>query len=210
MRLAALAFAALSPSPLPAGAQADERILSYDSDVAVQRDGALRCHRDDHGPRRGRRDPPRHLSRLPDHATKGQPGGAVRVGFELLDVTRNGSTEPAATEGISNGVRVRIGSATAMSSPGDYRYVIRYRTTRQLGRFEDFDELYWNVTGNGWDFPIDRAEARITLPSPAPFGQRAVYTGPQGATGQHGAGRRRKGPARSSSGPPRRSAPTKD
>ena len=28
-----------------------------------------------------------------------------------------------------------------------------------IGRFDDYDELYWNVTGNGWAFPIDRAEA---------------------------------------------------
>ncbi|MGH6785100.1 MAG: DUF2207 domain-containing protein, partial [Sphingomicrobium sp.] len=46
----------------------------------------------------------------------------------------------------------------------------------------DYDELYWNVTGNGWGFPIDRASATITLPAPAAFGQRAAYTGPQGST----------------------------
>ena len=29
----------------------------------------------------------------------------------------------------------------------------------QLGFFEDYDELYWNVTGNSWTFPIEQAEA---------------------------------------------------
>ena len=48
---------------------------------------------------------------------------------------------------------------------GEHRYVIRYRTTRQIGRFKDYDELYWNATGNGWIFPIDVAEARIRLPA---------------------------------------------
>ena len=28
-----------------------------------------------------------------------------------------------------------------------------------MGFFADHDELYWNVTGNGWDFEIDRATA---------------------------------------------------
>jgi uncharacterized membrane protein YgcG len=62
--------------------------------------------------------------------------------------------------------------------------VLRYRTTRQIGFFSDYDELYWNATGNGWVFPIERAEARITLPEAVPFRQTAIYTGPQGGRGQ--------------------------
>ena len=83
---------------------------------------------------------------------------------------------------MANGVRIRIGDADKTIEPGDHRYVIRYRTTRQVGRFADYDELYWNVTGNGWIFPIDVAEARIRLPKAVKFGQRSVYTGPQGST----------------------------
>ena len=62
--------------------------------------------------------------------------------------------------------------------------MIRYRTTRQIGFFRDYDELYWNATGNGWTFAIDVAEARITLPEAVPFRQTAFYTGPQGAQGK--------------------------
>ena len=62
--------------------------------------------------------------------------------------------------------------------------MIRYLTTRQIGFFGDYDELYWNVTGTGWAFPIDMAEARITLPEKVPFRQTAVYTGPQDARGK--------------------------
>ena len=47
---------------------------------------------------------------------------------------------------------------------GEHEYQIRYRTTRQLGFFADHDELYWNVTGNGWDFAIDHASAAVSLP----------------------------------------------
>ena len=88
---------------------------------------------------------------------------------------------------MSNGVRIRIGSADRVIPRGQHTYVIRYRTTRQIGFFADYDELYWNVTGTGWVFPIDVAEARITLPEKVPFRQTAVYTGPQDATrpGRH-------------------------
>ena len=38
----------------------------------------------------------------------------------------------------------------------------------QHGRpFADHDEIYWNVTGNYWNFPIARANATITLPQGA-------------------------------------------
>jgi len=168
---------------LPGTANAEERILRFYSDIAVQKDGDLlvsetiTVRAEGNQIRRGiYRDFPTRY--------KGRRGESVRVAFDLIDVTRNGQPEPATTEALSNGVRVRIGQEDVFLDPGDYRYTIRYRTSRQLGRFEDYEELYWNVTGNGWIFPIDEAEARITLPSPANFGQRAAYTGIVGATGQ--------------------------
>ncbi len=54
----------------------------------------------------------------------------------------------------------------------------------ELGRFEKFDELYWNVTGNGWIFPIDAAEVTVRLPQPVKFTQQAYYTGREGSQGQ--------------------------
>ena len=65
--------------------------------------------------------------------------------------------------------------------------MIQYRTTRQVGFFDKFDELYWNATGTGWTFPIDVAEARITLPEKVDFIRSAFYTGPQGAQGKDAA-----------------------
>ena len=126
---------------------------------------------------------PRHLPRFPD-PLQGRRGGAGAGRLRAVEgVTRDGLPEPAAIEAISNGVRIRIGRPDVIIPPGEHRYVIRYRTTRQIGRFAEYDELYWNVTGNGWTFPIDQAGGDIRLPQPVQFGQRAVYTGAQGATG---------------------------
>jgi uncharacterized membrane protein YgcG len=173
--LAALALA------LPGAAAADERILHYLSDVQVRADGALDVTetirvrsegvRIDHGIYRD--FPTRYTNRA---------GSQMRVGFEVLNVQRDGSGEPWHTERQGNGVRVYMGDADTHVPPGEHVYAIRYRTTRQLGFFRNHDELYWNATGNGWVFPIDAAEARIRLPRPVPFGQRAYYTGPQGST----------------------------
>jgi uncharacterized membrane protein YgcG len=41
---------------------------------------------------------------------------------------------------------------------------IEYTVSDALRFFEDHDELYWNVTGDEWDVPIQAAGARIVLP----------------------------------------------
>ncbi len=157
-----------------------ERILSYLSDVTVNQDGSLAVVETIRVRAEG--DQIRH-GILRDFPTRyPRDGRTVRVGFEVEGVARDGQQERWTTENIDNGVRVRIGDADTMLATGEYSYVIRYRTTRQLGFFADYDELTWNATGNGWPFPIDRAEARIRLPQAVQWGQRAVYTGAQGAT----------------------------
>jgi hypothetical protein len=87
------------------------------------------------------------------------------VGFEVLSIKRDGVSEPYRMEQRSNGVAIYIGDKDRFLTPGEYRYEIRYRTDRQLGFFPDHDELYWNVTGAGWVFPIDAATARVRLPA---------------------------------------------
>jgi uncharacterized membrane protein YgcG len=175
-----LALAAALSLFLPQPARADERILHFLSDVRVERGGALdvtetiRIRAEGITIRHGiQRDfPTIYRDRL---------GRQVRVGFEPRDVQLDGAPVPWTVIAMRNGVRVRIGDPEAYVPPGEHVYRIRYATTRQIGFFEQYDELYWNATGTGWTFPIDVAEARIRLPEPAPFGQRAVYTGPQGS-----------------------------
>lgn len=62
--------------------------------------------------------------------------------------------------------------------------VIRYRVKNGLRFFDTHDELYWNITGDEWEMPIEAASATITLP-PGVTGVRAVaYTGPYGSREQ--------------------------
>jgi uncharacterized membrane protein len=62
--------------------------------------------------------------------------------------------------------------------------VLRYRAKNGLRFFEDHDELYWNVTGDEWDVPIQAASARIELP-PGATGLRAIaFNGAYGSTAQ--------------------------
>ena len=116
---------------------------------------------------------------------KARHGNTIKVGFKVLEVLRDGRPEAYHLKTISNGIRVYIGHKNRMLQPGEYTYTLTYHTNRQLGFFKQFDELYWNVTGNGWSFPIERAEAIVELPSNAEVLDYAGYTGPQGARGRN-------------------------
>jgi len=116
---------------------------------------------------------------------KARQGNTIRVGFKILEVLRDGQPEGYHLKTISNGIRVYIGRKNRMLQPGEYTYTLTYYTNRQLGFFKEFDELYWNVTGNGWSFPIERAEAIVELPFDAEVLDYAGYTGRQGALGQN-------------------------
>src|SRR5688572_16713439 len=183
MRPVFAALLALLALLLPQAAVAEERILGFDSHIAIQKDGsldvteAIRVRVENIAINHGiYRDFPTRY--------KAHHGRRVKVEFELVGTWLDGQAEENKVETLGNGVRIRIGSAERTVPPGEHSYTIRYRATRMIGRFEGYDELYWNVTGNGWDFPIDQASATITLPSPARFGQRAAYTGPQGSPEQ--------------------------
>ncbi len=180
-RLLAALAGLLALAAIPSAAQAEERITRFVSDVQVRRDASLEVTETIDVRAEGDRIR-RGIYRDFPTRYRGRNGSRVRVGFTLQGVTRNGLPEPAAVEPIANGVRIRIGDADKLLDTGEHRYVVRYQTTRQIGRFSDYDELYWNATGTGWAFPIDVADARIRLPVAVKLGQRAVYTGPQGST----------------------------
>mgnify|MGYP003434107733 FL=1 len=164
---------------------AQERILSYDSHVDVNADGSLDVterivvRAEGNAIRRGiYRDFP---TRYKDRA-----GNRVVVGFQMIEVLRDGSPEPWFTERKRNGIRINTGNDDFLPTPAQFTFTLRYRTTRQLGFFDTHDELYWNAIGTGWDFPIESGSVEVRLPQAVPMDRMKAegYTGAQGQQGQ--------------------------
>ncbi len=59
---------------------------------------------------------------------------------------------------------------------------LKYRARNALRFFQDHDELYWNVTGNEWDFALGDVSARITLPQGASGIRVMAFNGAYGST----------------------------
>ena len=170
---------------LPLWSAAEERILSFHSDVVVKQDGwievteTIRVRAEGQRIRRGiyRDFPTEYRDRF---------GNDYVVAFEPLAVLRNGAGEDYHTEHLRRGIRTYFGSGDRFITNGEHVYTFRYRASRMLGFFEDHDELYWNVTGFDWAFPIDVASASLSFDfdvAAADLGAEA-YTGPYGSTGQ--------------------------
>ncbi|MCX6354839.1 MAG: DUF2207 domain-containing protein [Candidatus Aureabacteria bacterium] len=173
-----LCFIVLS---FPHGSSADERILDFHSEISVHPDSSMtvkeiiKVRSEGQEIKRGiyREFPTRYSDRY---------GNNYRIGFQIVSVLRDGAPDGYHREQVSNGVRIYIGREKVFLPHGEYTYTLTYSTDRQLGFFADHDELYWNVTGNGWGFPIDRASATIEFPAYFPHDRFMLdaYTGAYG------------------------------
>lgn len=180
--LLASLLAVLPLGPKPAAAQG-ERILTFESVVEVHRNSditveeKIRVRAAGGAIKRGIfRDLPRTRLDLHDKATP--------VRHEILAVLRDGVAEPHFTRVQGDMLRIYIGRSDVLLDPGEYTYTLRYRAGGQIGFFENYDELFWNVTGNAWAFPIDAARGTIRLPPAAGrVVRKAAYTGRAGETG---------------------------
>jgi len=167
---------------LPLLAGADERILEFHSDITIRQDGwievteTIRVRAEGDRIRRGiyRDFPTEYFDRL---------GNRYVVDFQPFAVFRNDAREPFKIVEYRNGVRTYFGRSDRFIDHGIHTYRFRYRASRMLGFFEEHDELYWNVTGFDWAFPIDHGSATVRFDFDVPAGSIATegYTGPYGS-----------------------------
>jgi len=108
-------------------------------------------------------------------------GYGVGHGLEFLEVLRNGEPDEWHIENLANGEQIYVGDADYYLTPGVYTYTLKYQTWKQVRSFDSHDEIYWNVTGNYWDFPIAETVARVQLPDGAKIVNQEVYTGELGS-----------------------------
>ncbi len=117
-------------------------------------------------------------------------GRPFDVGLKVLSTSVDGQPLPWKESDEGRGRLIRIGDPEHVLSHGTHRLSLIYETTKQLGFFETHDELYWNVTGNEWDMPIQSASFRLQLPGRGwgeDFTSVEWFTGPFGSRDTSGA-----------------------
>ena len=79
--------------------------------------------------------------------------------------------------------KLRIGDEDKRVT-GVKTYVVKYTVRRAINYFDSHDELYWNVTGDEWEVPINQVSVTVSLPKQAKKEDIRVdcFTGLSGST----------------------------
>jgi uncharacterized membrane protein YgcG len=180
----------VSPAQSPRLVRAYEHILSFDAQAHFDADGSMEMRENIKVLALGQ-EIRRGIFRTLPLSWHRQDGKIFSVDYQIKKVSRDGVAEPYSLDKSGKTLTVRLGSAEHLLQPGIYNYEIQYQVSNHFSRFPEWDELYWNVTGNDWGYPISKASFHLTLPEASgnlnSDGKDSrlrsidVYTGVQGA-----------------------------
>lgn len=112
-------------------------------------------------------------------------GERFRIPITVTSVSQDGEPAEYSIENGASGIRIKIGDPGKTIS-GFHSYVIAYSASGALRYFSDHDEVYWNVTGTGWQVPIAKSSATIHGP-PSVSGSELTlkcFSGAAGSTAE--------------------------
>lgn len=93
-------------------------------------------------------------------------------------------------EGFNSGSKLLyIGNSDSALSLGRHIYRIIYTVKRPFKYGDGYDELYWNVNGNGWEFDIDSVGCVVKFPNGTSVNSFSCYTGKYGDTAKNCSGK---------------------
>ena len=113
-------------------------------------------------------------------------GRRVKLDLDVGEIT-DAEGRPLVVEREGEGGNLILRIYVPDNRDATRQVVIRYRVSNAIRFFYadsdvgELDELYWNVTGSSWEWPITRARARVVLPRNVTPTRVAVYTGSEGS-----------------------------
>src|SRR5450631_4045329 len=111
----------------------------------------------------------------------GPQGTNYTLFLDVMSVTDENANKlkyDSSKSGASRDLKIYIPDAVDATKVVNIDYTVR----NGVRFFDNYDEFYWNVTGNDWPVPIDHASAFVTFPESAAGGLRAqAFTGAYGS-----------------------------
>lgn len=147
---------------------ATEQINSFHADINIQLDGSviitetLNIRHEGIKIRRG------FIRSLPTNSGEK---------YQLISVKRNGRPEPSFVEQPYGFYEINTGDDSFLPKPADSTFEIKYQVWNVLRKYDTHDELYWNVTGDNWDFPILKASAQVHFPQGVQLSKEKSFVG---------------------------------
>ncbi len=165
--------------------QYEEQIDSFTTGILIKKDGSIKVEETiayDFGKQN------RHgIFRNIPYTITNSDGKQYAMDMLVLSVSDENGVPYKYDVSTSDGeVVVKIGDPDVEIS-GKHTYKISYDVKGALRYFSDHDELYWNVTGNNWGVPMQKASALVISEFPNDLQQANIvcYTGEQGSTARN-------------------------
>jgi len=174
----AFALAFLLGGPVPSAAQRTLEIERFDATIRVEQTGWIDVREQIQVHFQGSWN---GIYRTIPVEYRTPQGFSYRLRLSDLSVTGPDGTAyevDSSREGHYRKLRIRVPGATDATRG----VVIHYRIPNALKFWEEYDELYWNVTGDEWEVPIRAASAMVILPGDATGVRTASWTGGYGST----------------------------
>lgn len=182
-RLVTTLFAALSLLLPAASLAASERVASFDSNIHVSKQNVLDITETivyDFG------DAAQHgIYRDVPIDYRDSEGKYYYINFKLLGITQDGSSAKVDKSESSGNQRLKIGDPDRTIT-GQHTYVIHYQLTPVVNQKDGKDHLALDITGNGWDVPIDKASAKIEFDGSPSISGATCFFGSAGSTDTSG------------------------
>jgi len=161
-RIIIIFFVSLFSFPLISFAQSAERIQDFRADISINSDATFNVtenilydfgNQEKHG-----------IYRYIPYKYKTDDGKTRLVKITDISIKDEKGSPYKFTKSTSgNFFEFKIGDADKYVT-GLKTYVISYKVDGAINYFDNQDELYWNVTGNDWEVPIEIASANLHLP----------------------------------------------
>lgn len=91
-------------------------------------------------------------------------GKTIRAAFSLESIKDGERNRYLYETGRFNqSIKLKIGDPNKTLT-GNQTYIIKYRLGKVLLRYDNHDEVYWNVTGSEWDTVIEKSQAVVESP----------------------------------------------
>ena len=143
-------------------AQSSEKTNSFNSEITIDKSGVIliieRISYDFGSAQR------HGITRAITFVKTNDAGERFKLNFQDIKATdEKNKTYPVSTSTEGDKLKVIIGDPN-VTVTGAKNYVVSYKVSGAITYFSDYDELYWNITGNDTTVPTTTSSSVITLP----------------------------------------------
>lgn len=138
----------------------NERVLSFDAEIKINQDASALVtekivydlgNQDKHG-----------IFRYIPYKYQLRDGSRL-IKIEDISVGDDSGPVKFTTKKSGGQLEIKIGDPNIFVN-GIKTYVLSYRVVGAMNYFDQYDEFYWNVSGNGWEAPIESIKATVIYP----------------------------------------------